>query len=56
MLMKKKRFYVCAYVGGLSSVNIVELYNSDNIKSAYDFLETYLKEHPECVKCYIDEK
>ena len=56
MLKKKTRFYVYAYVGGLSSVRAVELFSADNEKSAYAFLETYLKNHPECVKCYIDVK
>ena len=55
MLMKKPMFYVYVYVGGLSSINVIEIYHSRDKSSAYAKLENYLESHPECVKAYVDE-
>ena len=55
MLMKKPMYRVYVYEGGLSSVNVREIYYSRNKNSAYAKLQEYLEAHPECVKCYVDE-
>lgn len=53
--IKKLMYHVYAYVGGLSSHNVIEVYYTRDKKVAYDKLEHYLNEHPDCVKCYVDE-
>lgn len=56
MYKKRTRFYVYAYVGGLASTKVIELGDYSNSKSAYARLEQYLKDNPNCVKAYVDEK
>ena len=52
---KRPMYRVYAYVGGLSSHNVIEIWYNRDIKSAYAKLQEYLEAHPECVKCYVEE-
>ena len=53
--VKRPMFRVYAYVGGLASHEVKEIWYTRDIKTAYAKLEDYLNTHPDCVKCYVEE-